>query len=322
MLPAMLRIAISSCCRLWEDPEHHAFIEMVKEKPRPDWLLLLGDNVYLRKRQERKLSRGKVGVRSVLVPEFERLFGDASFRALVGMPGAETETRLLATWDDHDFGGNNLNGAEEPYRAFREESRKLFLEYLSGAGGPRSEIYCSLSPVPGVRIIITDARYYRTDPSAIEASILGQAQETWLLNELARPEALKIIASGSCLGPRAKKRYRQGWDRYPAWYRVFRNAVTRHHHAGKRHLFLAGDIHRNKIIDHTRTSAGCPVLEVISSGACRRRRDWLPGSSPLQNYGVLQVGASSIEIRLTGNLERDRWAVTVDTDSWTVGQRG
>ena len=206
------------------------------------------------------------------------------------------------------FRRKNLNGAEEPYRAFREESRRLFLEYLSGAGGPRSEIYCSLSPVPGVRIILTDNRYYRTDPSAIDATILGQAQETWLLNELARPEPLKIVASSSCPGPRAKRRYRQGWDLYPAWYDVFRDAVTQHHQAGKRHLFLAGDIHRNRIVDHTRTAAGFPILEVISSGACRKRSKWLPWSSPLQNYGILRVGTSSIEIRLTGNLERDRYA--------------
>jgi hypothetical protein len=175
-----------------------------------------------------------------------------------------------------------------------------------------------LSPVPDVRIIVTDCRYYRTDPSSRDATLLGATQEAWLLDELARPEALKIIASGSCVGPRAKKRYKQGWDLYPEWLDAFREMVVRRHAAGKRHLFVSGDVHRNRLIDHMRSSAGFPVIEVISSGACRRKTDWNPWSRPLQNYGVLDLSGSSIAIRLMGNLARDRRTATVDMAAWSI----
>jgi alkaline phosphatase D len=318
MLPAMPRLAIASCCKLWQDPSHHAWSGLVAERPRPDWLLLLGDNIYLRKRHERALKAGRVSARAVLEPEYARLVSEPSFQALVGPPGGGSDTRLLATWDDHDFGGDDVNGADLPHRAYREESRKVFLEYLAGAGGPRSEVYCALSPLPDVRIIVTDCRYYRTDASSPGATLLGATQEAWLLEELARPEALKIIASGSCVGPRAKKRYKQGWDLYPNWLDRFREAVVRRHAAGKRHLFVSGDIHRNRLIDHSHSSAGFPLIEVISSGACRRKTDWNPWSLPLQNYGVLDVSDASIEIRLTGNRARDRQTAIVDMGAWSL----
>jgi len=308
----VLRLAIASCSKLWQNPEHHAWSELAGERPRPDWLLMLGDNIYLKGRQERKLARGKVSARSVLEPEYQRLLAEPSFAALIG------STKFLATWDDHDFGGDNLNGAEPPYRDFRDESRALLLQYLAGAAGPRTEIYTALSPEPDIRLILTDCRYYRTDPSARGATLLGKAQEEWLLGELARPERLKVVASGSCLGPKAKRRYIQGWRNYPAWLERFREAVIRHHSAGKRHLFVAGDVHRNKIIQHARTSLDAPIVEVISSGACRRKRNWNPFSKPLQNYGILELRAKTIDIRLSGNRKRDRRTAALHVESWTL----
>jgi alkaline phosphatase D len=307
-----VRLAIASCCKLWQDPENHAWSALVQERPRPDWLVLLGDNVYLKKRKERKLARGTADARAVLEPEYQRLVREPSFSELV------KQTKLLATWDDHDFGGDDLNGAEEPYIGFRDAARAVMLQYLAGAGGPRTEIYTAVSPAPDVRLILTDARYYRTDPSSPSATLLGTVQEEWLLGELARPERVKIVASGSCLGPKARKNYRQGWENYPAWMERFRDAITRGHAAGHRHLFVAGDVHRNKIIEHTRTALDAPIVEVISSGACRKKRNWNPFSKPLQNYGLLDFRSEAVDIRLCGNRKRDRRTAALDVESWLL----
>ena len=314
----MLRVAIASCCKLWQDPKHHGWGRLAAEHPRPDWLLLLGDNVYLQKRHARALTTGRTRPRAVLTAEYERLFAEPSFRSIVGNGRGGAGTRLLATWDDHDFGGDDVNGAEAPYLDYRDETRALFLEYLAGAGGPRNRINCSVTPARGVRIIVTDGRFDRTAPQASHPTMFGAQQEAWVIDELARPEPLKIIVSGSCLGPGAKKRYQQGWDLYPAWLERFRTAILRHHAAGRRHLMVSGDIHRNRIVDHARSVARFPLLEVISSGVCRRRKNWNPWSTPLQNYGLLDVRTASIDIQLKGNLPRDQRRVKVDRESWRL----
>lgn len=317
----MLRLAIASCCKLWQNPTDHAWRDLVKESRRPDWLVLLGDNIYLKKRHERAIEARLIRPRKYLTREYERLFADPSFRALVGDGTGKTATRLLATWDDHDFAGDDVNGAEVPGIGYRDETRAVFLKYLAGAVGARSEVYCGLTPAPGVRVILTDGRYYRTAPGAGVPTMFGPTQEGWILGELERPEPLKIIASGSCLGPRAKKRYKQGWDLYPAWLEQFREAVVRHHAAGRRHLMVSGDIHRNRIVDHADTAAALPLIEVISSGAGRRKKNWNPWSTPLANYGLVDLLPSSIDIELKGNLPRDRRSASVALDDWTVLER-
>ena len=306
---------MTSCCKLRQVGARNAWSALLQERPRPDWLLMLGDNVYPTWWQQRSLAAGRTTPRAALTSHYARLFGDPSFRALVD-PGAEPRTRFLATWDDHDFGGDDLNGAEPPHRAYRDATREVFLEYLAGAVQPRSEVYCSLVLRSDLRVIMTDARYYRTAPDSAEATLLGSLQEEWLLGELAKPERIKILGSGSCLGFATGKDYTQGWNLYGRWFAAFREAVRRHHAEGKRLLFVSGDLHQNRFVDHRTSGAEAPILEVISSGACRRRHNVIPWSTPLRNYGILDVEESDLAIRLEGALARDRRAVKVALDSW------
>jgi len=120
-------------------------------------------------------------------------------------------TKILGTWDDHDYGIND-SGSEYPQK---RESQKIFLDFLDepmdSERRKREGIYSSnllnfnkLS----IHIIFLDTRYFRTPLKKRfifwggytanydeYATILGSEQWTWLEDELKKPSDLKIIVS-------------------------------------------------------------------------------------------------------------------------------
>ena len=164
---------------------------------KPDIFVLLGDNIYGDTRDMAKL-RAKWSV-------FEKKPG---FRKL------RQSCRLLAIWDDHDYGENDA-GIEYPKKV---ESQQIFLDFL---GEPKNTfrrktpgIYDAVTIGPEgqrVQFILLDTRYFRTalkrnpnrqkgkgpyGPNKSEkAEILGKAQWKWLEETLREPADIRIIAS-------------------------------------------------------------------------------------------------------------------------------
>ena len=164
---------------------------------KPDIFVLLGDNIYGDTRDMAKL-RAKWGV-------FEKKPG---FRKL------RQSCRLLAIWDDHDYGENDA-GIEYPKKV---ESQQIFLDFL---GEPKNAfrrktpgIYDAVTIGPEgqrVQFILLDTRYFRTalkrnpnrqkgkgpyGPNKSEkAEVLGAAQWKWLEKTLREPADIRIIAS-------------------------------------------------------------------------------------------------------------------------------
>ena len=122
--------------------------------------------------------------------------------------------RLLAIWDDHDYGENDA-GIEYPKKV---ESQQIFLDFL---GEPKSSlrrktpgIYDAVTIGPKgkrVQFILLDTRYFRTalkrkpnrkkgqgpyapDESS-KAEVLGEAQWKWLEKTLLEPADVRVIAS-------------------------------------------------------------------------------------------------------------------------------
>ena len=163
-----------------------------------------------------------------------------------------------------------------------------------------------------------DARYYRTSRKyAKPRTLLGEKQEEWLLEQLREPERIKIIGSGSCLGLRVKSlshriRDKEGWNHYHEWFKTFTEAVRQHHTAGKRLIFLGGDLHQNGFLDHSRDDI--PIFEAISSGSGLRNML----RTPLKNYGVLEIDDEAIAVRLKGTREWDRISKQIDIVNWTL----
>jgi alkaline phosphatase D len=190
---ALTHIAFGSCI----NTQAHPMLDRTLTLPF-ELFILLGDNIYADTTNAAVMAR-KYRVRK------ESPF----FQAL------REKAPLLATWDDHDFGGND---AGSNY-VLRVESQKLFLDFMDEpADSPRRQregIYDSyLFGPPGkrVQVILLDTRYFRSllatgennvmpsggkyiphpDPNV---TMLGEAQWKWLEEQLRMPADLRIIGS-------------------------------------------------------------------------------------------------------------------------------
>ena len=189
----LTRIGFGSCI----NTQAHPMLDRTLTLPF-ELFILLGDNIYADT------------TNPAVMAEKYRVRKESAF-----FQGLRKKGPVLATWDDHDFGGNDA-GASYPMKV---ESQKLFCDFLElPADSPRRRregIYDArvLGP-PGkrVQIILLDTRYFRSNLATGEnhvipsggkyiphpdpnVTMLGEAQWTWLEQELRRPAELRIIAS-------------------------------------------------------------------------------------------------------------------------------
>lgn len=176
---ADFRVAFGSCCRIQYDPEQR--IWNVVRALEPDVFIWLGDNIYADSDQPHALAD---------------LYGRG--RAVERLEPFLRTTPQLATWDDHDFGHNNSDGAS-PYKGDALRVFKNFWANPSYGDGADPGVYCKQS-YGGVDFFILDGRYHRsaTDlPDNAAKSMLGAAQKAWLKRELKASRApFKVLAIG------------------------------------------------------------------------------------------------------------------------------
>lgn len=189
----LARIGFGSCI----NTQAHPMLDRTLTLPF-ELFILLGDNIYADTTNAAVMAR-KYRVRKE----------SAWFQAL------RRKAPVLATWDDHDFGGNDAGAS---YR-MKAESQKLFCDFMDvPADSPRRQregIYdAAVFGPPGrrVQVILLDTRYFRSnlatginnvvpnggkyiphpDPNV---TMLGAAQWAWLEEQLRAPAELRIIAS-------------------------------------------------------------------------------------------------------------------------------
>ncbi len=171
-----LRLAFGSCLSQL-DPQP---IWSAVRASAPDAFVFLGDNIYADTNDMEKMRSDYALLDSI--PGFARL---------------RAETRVLGTWDDHDFGRNDA-GAEYPWKA---ESQRLMLDFFREPQGStrraREGVYESYFFGEGserVQLILLDLRYHRSRPEA-GGTLLGEQQWEWLEARLREPAALRILGS-------------------------------------------------------------------------------------------------------------------------------
>lgn len=189
----LTRIGFGSCI----NTQSHPMLDRTLTLPF-ELFILLGDNIYADTTNP-----------AVMAEKYRVRKASAFFQ------GLRKKALLLATWDDHDFGGNDA-GASYPMKV---ESQKLFCDFMDEpANSPRRQregIYdAAVFGPPGqrVQVLLLDTRYFRSnlatgenhavpsggkyiphpDPSV---TMLGEAQWKWLDEQLRVPAELRIIAS-------------------------------------------------------------------------------------------------------------------------------
>jgi alkaline phosphatase D len=167
-----------------------------------DLFIYTGDNVY-----------GDAREFDATLPELRRTYHELA--AVPEFQSLRAASPMLVTWDDHDYGMNDL-GSDFAFKRFAET---LFLDFW-GAGPDdvrrnRPGVYDSHVFGPEgqrTQIILLDTRYFRSDltvtdqrgavgreryiPSADpDQDMLGAVQWAWLQDQLQVPADLRVIIS-------------------------------------------------------------------------------------------------------------------------------
>lgn len=265
------RIAFGSCAKQWEpQPIWNAIA-----RREPDLFLSLGDAIYGDWHGDEVFEATKESLRAdwdqlAAIPEF------AAFRE---------QFKILATWDNHDFGKHD-GGAEFE---LKEQSKKLFLDFFGEPQNTerrnRPGIYDAMTYGPEgrrVQIILLDCRTFKSPytpdlrsaeekaamnirgqylPSTdTNATLLGATQWQWLEEQLQEPAELRLIASGTQIV--ADEKAMEEWGNFPAERRKLFDLIGKTGAEGV--ILLSGNVHFSEV---SRTDEGpYPLTDFTSSG--------------------------------------------------------
>lgn len=309
---ADFRLAFGSCSR----HDHPQTVWGAVRGLRPDAFVWLGDVIYA----DGKL---KDGTRTY--------YGNDAHRRMYAAQSAHPEyaalareTRVLGTWDDHDFGFNNA-GSEWGEKIF---AQRAFLDFLGEPeASPRRRrpgVYESYTfrglgrdASRSVRLVLLDTRYFKTDET-----VLGEEQWRWLERVLlggegegsssgANPGAnrgddesfvppddvapvdLTIVGSSIQVHPDTQTlleglaRGIESWNAHPREKRRLLDLVARSRAAT---VFLSGDVHHAEIVT---APPACELpgelVELTSSGMTHTVLDEIPKAFGARRLAALVV---------------------------------
>ena len=301
--PRRFRVAFGSCAKQSKPQPIWRAIGAAK----PDLFVFLGDNLYADARDEATLRQRY-----------------AEFMAVEPLQAFRRSTRHVAIWDDHDFGDDD-EGADYP---LKQLSQQLFCDaWNEPADSPRRradgiyQSYVFEALGRRIQVILPDLRFNRTmltaDPSLKssyaamvlraklsgqpmtgwyvpdarpEATLLGEAQWTWLEAQLRVPADVRLI--GSSVQFAADGSGWEGWANFPRERARLVELIRTTRADGV--VFLSGDMHYAEM-SSLDVAGAYPLWDATSSGLTevwdiptpnRNRRSAVMAE---MNFGVLDV---------------------------------
>lgn len=267
-------------------------------KHQPDLFIFLGDNIY-----------GDTKDMSVLQAKYDKLAAKSTFQNL------KKNVPIIATWDDHDYGWNDIGR----HYHYKKESKEIFLKFFEEPkDSPRREhdgIYTSYyynCNGKTLQIIMLDNRTFRDDLKPYngevskdrryfynldyapytnsDSTLLGEAQWKWLEQELKKPADLRLIASGSQFG--IEFNGYEAWANFPHERQRFLDLVKSTKANGV--LFLSGDVHYAEISKLNEPNL-YPIYDITSSGLSSTWHFATPNSNRIEgpimenHFGLLTI---------------------------------
>ena len=281
-----IKIGLGSCL----DQDYPQPIWQSIKKEDLNYFIFLGDNVYgdTRYGSLRKMKSAYDKQKKVL-PDF---LNDIS---------------IFSIWDDHDFGIND-GGAD--YR-FKRRAQELYLDFWEitkdDDRSNREGIYFSKNEIffdKKFKFIFLDTRFFRSklkgkksnyiENIEPDATILGNAQWTWLENELKSDfDFLFIFSSIQII---AKDHRFEKWSNFPIERAKLFELLEQFN---DKTILFSGDRHRagiyrkNGIIELTSSSMNKPGSSFSETDS------YLIGKTyPQENYGVLEILENTIHIKI------------------------
>ncbi|WP_343328871.1 alkaline phosphatase D family protein [Polaribacter staleyi] len=214
------------------------------------------------------------------------------------------ETKVLGTWDDHDFGANDA-GIEYPKK---EKSQELLLNFLGvDKNSPRRKregVYHSevIETAKGsVKIILLDTRYFRTsiNKKSINGvqdnrTILGEQQWAWLESELVNSSAkFNIILSS--VQVIAEKHPYEKWANFPLERKKLLDVIVSS--KANNVILLSGDRHISEFSKEEVNGLSYPLIDFTSSGMTHASENFTKEYNPARvgsvvstkSFGVLKI---------------------------------
>ncbi len=281
-----IKIGLGSCL----DQDYPQPIWQSIKKEDLNYFIFLGDNVYgdTRYGSLRKMKSAYDKQKKIL-PDF---LNDIS---------------IFSIWDDHDFGIND-GGAD--YR-FKRRAQELYLDFWEISKDDdrsnREGIYFSKNEIffdKKFKFIFLDTRFFRSklkgkksnyiENIEPDVTILGNAQWTWLKNELKSDfDFLFIFSSIQII---AKDHRFEKWSNFPIERAKLFELLEQFN---DKTILFSGDRHRagiyskNGIIELTSSSMNKPGSSFSETDS------YLIGKTyPQENYGVIEILENTIHIKI------------------------
>jgi len=265
--------------------EHEIVDEIVKTKP--DFMVWLGDNIYLRE--------GDFESRSGIY------YRNTHTRAFPKLQPLLSSTPHYAIWDDHDFGPNDSDWTYPLKQHSRDAFHDFWPSESYGVGG--TEGVTNGFEWNDCQFFMLDDRWYRTVDRE-NGTVLGDVQKYWLKESLLSSRAsFKFICTGGQFLSDAK---------------VFENVANYPHEREeiiqflddnniKGVVFITGDRHHSEISKMT-TAKGNTFYDVTSSAMTS-------GTGVHNEPNTLHVKGSMIGVRnfahfkVSGNMKNRKLSV-------------
>jgi alkaline phosphatase D len=216
---------------------------------KPDFMLWVGDNVYLREADY----DSRTGI----------FYRYAHSRALPELQPLLAQAHHYAIWDDHDFGPNDSD-ASYPLKEHSQQAFKAFWPSTnygcatSGKGTYSSFVWADC------QFFMLDNRYFRTANSNQTGArtILGDEQIQWLINGLSASRATFkfVVIGGQLLNPAAVY---ENYATYPKEREELIALIRKS--AAKGVFFISGDRHHTVLSLLKENEKAYPLYELTTS---------------------------------------------------------
>ncbi|GAB4134524.1 MAG: alkaline phosphatase D family protein [Raineya sp.] len=253
--PPNIKFAAGSCTYVNDTPydrpgtpygSNYGIFSKIYEQ-RPDFMLWLGDNAYLREPDW--------GTKTGILYRYTHSRSLPEMQALLG------STHNYAIWDDHDFGPNDSDKSY-PNKELTLEAFKLFWGNLNyGAGNSQGKGIQGSFTWGDLQFFLLDDRYFRTanQNMASQRTILGEEQIEWLINGLSSSQAsFKIIAVGGQFISNSK--VKENFINFPEERQRIIDAIQKNKISGV--VFLTGDRHFTEL---SKSDTNPPIYDLTIS---------------------------------------------------------
>ncbi len=242
--PGVFRIAFGSCAKQWKP--NYMWRAIINCKP--DVWIWLGDSVYAATEDM-----------TYLKSQYEKQKANPEYVELM------KNCRIIATWDDNDYGMRNGN-RNYPKKA---ESQQLFLDFIGeskdSSRRKQQGVYASYvfgEPGKRIKVILLDLRSNSDEPWP-ESDILGEAQWQWLGRELQGTQD-DVVLLGSSIQLLSSQHPYDHWGNYPKARKRILQLLAES--KPKLTVILSGDRHLGEISRSDDSGLPYPLYDITSSG--------------------------------------------------------